>query len=101
MADEVDESLAAFGLMREGETEERSEPFRVYALNWPTLTLFWATWNQWRKVSINNTVVRDSMDWAQAESAMNLSGIKRAQRPTIFEGLRALEAEALKIMSGK
>jgi len=96
----VDESLAAFGLVREAPPQQ-DEPFRVYAFNWPTLTVFWATWNQWRKVLIGKTVVRDSMDWAQVESAMNLSGIKRAQRPAIFERLRALEAEALKVLGGK
>lgn len=96
----MDESLAAFGLMREAPPQQ-DEPFRVYSFNWPTLTIFWSTWNQWRKVSVKNAVLRDSMDWAQVESAMNLSGIKRAQRPVIFEGLRALEAEALKILGGK
>lgn len=80
---------------------DESAPFKVYAHNWPTLTLFWSTWNQWRKVVINNSAVRDSMDWQQVESAMNLSGIKRKQRVAIFEGLRALEPEALKILSGK
>lgn len=95
----MDESLAAFGLVLDAEPQQ-NEPFRVYAFNWPTLTLFWSTWNQWRKLVIKNTVVRDSMDWASVESAMNLSGIKRAQRPAIFEGLRAMETTALKVLNG-
>lgn len=86
--------------MREA-APQQEESFRVYSFNWPTLSLFWSTWNQWRKVVFQNSVARDSMDWAQVESAMNLSVIKRAQRPVIFEGLRAMEQVALNILNGK
>lgn len=40
------------------------------------------------------------MDWAQAESALKLSSIERAQWPQIFEGLRAAETEALNYFNG-
>lgn len=45
----------------------------------------------------NNTEVRVGIDWSQVESAMNLSGIKRAQRPAIFEGLRAIQDDYLNL----
>ncbi len=76
-----------------------AEPFRVYAINWPTLEIFWATWNQWRKVVLKESLVRDGMDWTQVESALNLSGIKRAQWPMIFEGLGKMETEALQYLN--
>ncbi|TXT23899.1 MAG: hypothetical protein FD134_1868 [Gallionellaceae bacterium] len=71
----------------------------MYAWNWPTLTVFWATWNQWRKVVLDKQIIRDGMDWQQVESALNLSGVERARWPLIFEGLRAMEAEALEFFN--
>jgi hypothetical protein len=71
----------------------------VYAINWETLIIFGATWKQWRKLVVGNRVVRDSVDFAQVESALTLSGIKRAQWPLIFEGLRAMENEALEYLN--
>lgn len=87
--------------MREDSVAASDEPFRVYATNWLTLTLFWSIWNQWRKVVINNRIVRDGMDWTQAEAALTLSGIKRAAWPQIFEGLRATETAALEYLNGE
>ncbi len=96
--DETDTALNAFGLVREGAGEILDAPFRVHATNWPALNIFCATWQQWRKVAVNNNLVRDCMDWTQVEAALNLSGIKRAGWPLIFEGLRAAESEALKFL---
>lgn len=84
--------------MRE-DGEDDSEPFRIFAVNWPTLQIFWATWKQWRKIAINNTQVRDCMDWTQAKAALELCGIKRTGWPLIFEGLRAAEQEAIEFLS--
>lgn len=93
--DEIDDALAAFGLVAEGNEESTDEPFKVYAINWETLQVFWFTWNQWRKLLIGNQAVRDCMDWSQVDAALNLSKVKRGKRPMIFEGLRAMEKEVL------
>lgn len=95
--DETSEAAAAFGLALQYD-EVAAEPLKVYAFNWPTLQIFWATYNQWRKVAVGNQVVRNGMDWAQVESALRLSGIKRSTWPLIFDGLRAMEQETLKIL---
>jgi hypothetical protein len=97
--DDTNDALAAFGLVQEGREEVADEPFKVYAINWPTMTIFWATWNQWRKVVLNNKVVRDGIDWTQVEAALTLSGIKRSQWPLIFAGLQAAETEALEFLN--
>jgi hypothetical protein len=97
--DETDVALASLGLVREGAEEVADEAFKVYAINWPTLTIFWATWNQWKKIVSAGNNVRDAIDWVQVESALKLSGIKRGQWPIIFEGLQAMEIEALEILN--
>lgn len=97
--DDTDEALAKFGLVRE-EPENSQEPFPVYASNWQTMTIFWATWNQWRMRVVDKQVMREGMDWAQVESALSLSGIKRAQWPLIFEGLRTAETVAIEYFNG-
>lgn len=97
--DDTDQALAAFGLMQEGGTEVLDAPFRVYATNWTTLTIYWATWNQWKKIASAANIVRDGIDWAQVEAALKLSGIKRCEWPMIFEGLRAMETETLECLN--
>ena len=97
--DDTDEALAAFGLQRDAAPILEPEPFKVYAINWTTLNLFWSTWKQWRTVVLHDRAVRDSMDWMQVEAALNLSGIKRAQWPLIFEGLQAMEQQALECLN--
>jgi hypothetical protein len=97
--DETDVALASLGLVREGAEEVADEAFKVYAINWPTLTIFWATWNQWKKIVSAGNNIKDAIDWAQVESALKLSGIKRGQWPMIFEGLQAMEIEVLEILN--
>ena len=80
--------------MQEG-ADSGDEPFAVYAFNWTILSIFWATWHQWKKIVIGTKIIRDAIDWTQVESALNLSKIKRAEWPHIFEGLRAAQDAAL------
>lgn len=94
-------ALAAFGLVQEVVAELSDEPFRVYAINWPTLQIFWATWNQWKKIVSGANIARDGIDWTQVEATLKLSGIKRGQWPLIFEGLQAMEVEALEYLNRK
>jgi len=74
---------------------EEDEPFRVYAENWLTLSIFWATWHQWRTAVINNTVLRTGIDWAQVESVLAMKRIKHKHWPMIFEGLQAIQNDYL------
>ena len=87
--------MAAFGLVREGGEDEDHGPLRVYPCNWLTLNVFCSCWNQWRIVMGKDGPVRMGMDWSQVESALTLSGIKRREWPVIFEGLQAMENEAI------
>lgn len=100
--DETDEALASFGLIKdESVAHDGDEPFRVYAVNWETLQIFWATWKQWKKTTVGNSVVRDGIDWAQVESALKLSRIKRSRWTLIFEGLLAMQDEAIETLNGQ
>jgi hypothetical protein len=96
--DETDDALGAFGLVR-AKQEDTDTPFPVYWFNWDTLYIFCSTWMQWKRVVVQGRTVRDCIDWPQVESALNLNGIKRAQWPTIFVGLRAMQDEAIEYLS--
>lgn len=96
--DDTDEALASFGLVREEILDASGESFAVYAINWPTLNVFFSTWNQWHRAVVNNNIVRCGMDWAQVEAALKLNRVERPQWPMIFEGLRAMEDEALEYL---
>jgi len=67
--DETNVALVAFGLVATGDKDESGEPFKAYVINWETLQVFLSTWKKWRKVAIENRVLRDSMDWMQVQSA--------------------------------
>jgi len=43
--------------------------------------------------------VRLGMDWGQVESSLRLAGIKRREWPVVFEGLQAMENEALETLN--
>jgi hypothetical protein len=93
--DDTDKALAAFGLVIESGAETSDAPFAVYTINWPALSIFWATWNQWKKIAVGTNIIKVCIDWAQVEAALKMSGIERSEWPLIFEGLRAAETEAL------
>lgn len=88
----MDESLAAFGLSR---SLEPAKPFEVFAENWLTLEVFWASWNQWHKIVLRDQIIRDGIDWLQVEATLRLMKVKRANWPMIFTGLQAIEIAVL------
>jgi hypothetical protein len=71
----------------------------VFSFNWTALTVFWSTWNTWRKLVQGKQVIREGIDWTQVESALKLSGIKRKEWRDIFECLQIMEAEALRYLN--
>ena len=96
--DESDDALAAFGLQRTDDSGLKTEePFAVFCFNWRTLHIFLSTWNQWHVV-VGKELVRMGMNWGEVEAALKLSGIKRREWTVIFEGLLAMQDEAINIL---
>ena len=48
---------------------------------------------------VGKELVRVGMNWGEVEASLKLSGIKRREWPTIFEGLQAMQDEALTFFS--
>jgi hypothetical protein len=76
-------------------------PLRIFPCNWDTLNVWCALWNQWRVLpGQDGKAVRLGLDWGQAESALRLAGIHRRKWPQIFDGLQAMENQAILIFGG-
>lgn len=97
--DETDKALAAFGLVQEVSERKTDQLFKVYDFNWSTLETFCATWPQWKKTVAGSRVIRDAIDWMQVECVMKFMRIRRSDWPLIFEGLQAMQNEALEILN--
>lgn len=56
-------------------------------------------WRQWRWLSLMTSAMRQGLDWQQVESVLRLKRIGKKQWPGIFEGLDAMQDEALEALS--
>ncbi len=77
---------------------DSDDPLPVYSFNWTTLSIFIATWSQWHVV-VARDLVRIGMNWGEVESALRMSGIKRSEWPVVFDGLQAMQNEALTLFN--
>lgn len=60
--------------------------------NQPTLEVFFAMGTQWRSGAAGPT----GLDYSAMPAVMELTGIKKQQRPEVFAGLRVMEGEVLR-----
>lgn len=74
--------------------EAREAPFAVLACNWRTAQIWGDLWRRWRK---DRQGQREALDLQQAESALALRRIPQTEWPAIFDGLLAMEDEAIGI----
>ena len=66
----------------------------VWPDNLSAVNTFIAMGTQWRTGAMGAT----GLDYAALPAVMRLTGIPRCERPAVLDGLRIMEAEALKIM---
>lgn len=66
----------------------------VWPENLPAVNTFIAMSTQWRTGAMGAT----GLDYNALPAVMRLAGLPRAEWPDAFEGVRIMEAEALKIM---
>lgn len=89
--DDTDAALAAFGLVREGESDTGVWPEHEQAVS-----VFAALLTQWRMAPMGGVV---GLDYAAIPPALELMAIERADWPGLFEQLRVMENEAVKVMN--
>jgi hypothetical protein len=71
------------------------EEYEVWPDNWPAFLLFEAMSTQWR-VGMGGAV---GLDYNALKPVASMIGLKRAELSEAFPDLRAMEAEALLVMS--
>lgn len=71
---------------------------------WPehveALELFMVVSGQWR-VAAGFAVFFVGLDYSAVEAAMNMRGVKRAERQRLFAEVRVMESAALKMLNRK
>lgn len=69
----------------------------VWPENWLPLQVFCAMDTQWR-TGVNGAT---GLDYAVLPVVMRWQGVPRADQPEVFDGVRVMEAEALRWLSEK
>jgi hypothetical protein len=69
----------------------------VYPENWPAVEVFSSVMTQWRIGMSGPT----GLDYAVLPGVMEMIGIGRKDRRDVFDGVRVMESEALKVLSEK
>lgn len=80
--------LAAFGMTAE---EASGPPVEVWPDNMTTVSAFIAMGTQWR-IGMNGPT---GLDYAALSHVMRMTGVRRAEWPYVFEGVRIMESAAL------
>ncbi len=75
------------------------EPVEVLPEVVPTIECFLAVQTQW--VHAGQAALPTGLDYARVEAAMRMAGVRRADQPRMFDGLRAMEAAALPILQDR
>lgn len=69
----------------------------VFPENWPVVEVFSSLMTQWRIGMSGPT----GLDYAVLPGVMGVLGIGRKDRRDVFDGVRVMESEALKVLSEK
>lgn len=71
-----------------------SDEFDVWPDNWQALDVFMAMGTQWRTGMGGAT----GLDYGVLPDVMSLRGVRKAERPEVFDWVRLMEGEALSQM---
>lgn len=74
---------------------ETPTAFKVYAQNWPALTLWADLWSRWRFVVGLGGAMRQGLDFTQMQPAFALCGIAPDRWAGLYRDLLTMEKEAL------
>lgn len=71
----------------------------MYRENWAALWLWADLWPRWRVLVGVRSAVRQGLDLAQVQAAMQLSGVREKRRAQIYRDLLVMEEEALEVLA--
>lgn len=89
--DETDQALAAFGLQREGHTAGTS----VWPQHEQAVVAFASLLTQWR-VGPKGVI---GLDYAAIPVVLDLHGVNKKKRRELFDQIRVMESEAIKVLN--
>lgn len=95
--DELDDDLRAFDLADQIDAT-KIKPVCIWPENVLTVRVFFDQEYQWLKTLTADGPVDVGLDHGQIKNTLELLGVKRRNWPEIFNGLKDMEAEALKVM---
>jgi len=90
-----DAALAAFGLQRDAPPDD--EHIDVWPEHWQAVETFGALMTQWSMGMHGPTGLR----YESVPVVMRIRGVPRAEWAEVFEGIRVMEAEALRYFADK
>jgi hypothetical protein len=93
-ADDTDAALAAMGLKREGAADEPG----VWPEHVQAVEVFAALLTQWRMGPMGGVV---GLDYSAIPPTLELMGVAPDNRRELFEQLRVMENEAVKVINEK
>lgn len=77
------------------EADVQKEHFEVFPENWDTVEVFRAL--QWDEIALFDRTIKTRLIREPIKDFMHLMRVPRAKWPDIFQGVRIMEAEALRI----
>lgn len=80
--------------------EAGGPPFEVFPDNWQTVCVYLAMMTQWR-VSDAGPIGMDYGCLLGKHGVMAMCGVRRGDRPDVFEGIQVMEAAAMRFMQSK
>ncbi|KRB58456.1 hypothetical protein ASE04_27470 [Rhizobium sp. Root708] len=77
-------------------TDEASEAFKVFALNWDSVTAFLACETQWRVIAGSSALIWTGFDYSSVDVVLRRFDFA----PAIFADLQVMELAALAVFAG-
>ena len=104
--DELDDDLRVFDLADQidaknfcpGTGATKHQPVGIWPENALTVRVFFDQEYQWLEKTTADGPVSQGLDHGQIKNTLELLCVKRRQWPEVFNGLKVMEAEAIRVM---
>ena len=97
------EDLKLLGLYAEANAyaDRQAEDYEIWQENLTTLRVFLALSTQWNVIAGLASVSTRGLKYESVKDVLELMDVARAEWPEVFDGLRVMEAAALKVFHNK
>lgn len=93
----IEDEIAEVPVLSDEERQEQEPKYEVWPENVKVVRAFVAMETQWREIVVETEVIKRGLLYEAIDATLDkLTGIKRKDWPDIFQGLRVMEAGALK-----